>query len=174
MRNIIYVSILIISFALLTYFTSLQNSLWSAGIQNPFSDSNAKIENISSRTSGGKYLVNLQYQELTRKGEPSFFMVNLFHNSGDKQSRMRHVDCDFIILRDGIELYKMSTKYGEPLFHSINGVMLPSFPFSEQGMYKISVEIAGDFFIPIKPVFTNFSAMVSPTTDGNLKINLST
>jgi hypothetical protein len=174
MRNIIYVSILIISFALLTYFTSLQNSLWSAGIQNPFSDSNAKIENISSRTSGGKYLVNLQYQELTRKGEPSFFMVNLFHNSGDKQSRMRHVDCDFIILRDGIELYKMSTKYGEPLFHSINGVMLPSFPFSEQGMYKISVEIAGDFFIPIKPVFANFSAMVSPTTDGNLKFKLST
>ena len=101
-------------------------------------------------------------------------MVNLFHNSGDKQSRMRHVDCDFIILRDGIELYKMSTKYGEPLFHSINGAMLPSFPFSEPGMYKISVEIAGDFFIPIKPVFANFSAIVSPTTDGNLKINLST
>ncbi len=174
MRNIIYVSPLIISFALLTYFTALQNSLWLAGIQNPFSDSNAKIENISSRTSGGKYLVNLQYPELTRKGEPSFFMVNLFHNSGDKQSRMRHVDCDFIILRDGIELYKMSTKYGEPLFHSINGVMLPSFPFSEPGMYRISVEIAGDFFIPIKPVFANFSAMVSATTDGNLKFNIST
>lgn len=68
----------------------------------------------------------------------------------------------------------MSTKYGEPLFHSINGVMLPSFPFSEPGMYKISVEIAGDFFIPIKPVFANFSAMVSPTTDGNLKFNIST
>ena len=174
MRNIIYVSTLIISFALLTYFTALQDSLWLAGIQSPFSDSNAKIENISSRTSGGKYLVNLQYAELTGKGEPSFFMVNLFHNSGDKQSRMRHVDCDFIILRDGIELYKMSTKYGEPLFHSINGVMLPSFPFSEPGMYKISVEIAGDFFIPIKPVFANFSAMVSPTTDGNLKFNIST
>jgi hypothetical protein len=174
MRNIIYVSILIISFTLLAYFTALQDSFWLAGIQNPFSDSNAKIENISSRTTGGKYLVNLQYAESASKGEPSFFMVNLFHISSDKQSRMRHVDCDFIITRDGIQLYKMSTKYGEPLFHSINGVMLPSFPFSEQGMYKISVEIAGDFFIPIKPVFANFSAMVSPTTDGNLGINLST
>src|SRR5438093_9869545 len=174
MRNMIYVSPLIISFALLIYFTALQDSLWLAGIQNPFSDSNAKIESISSRTSGGKYLVNLQYPELTRKGEPSFFMVNLLHNSADKQSRVRHVDGDFIILRDGIELYKMSTKYGEPLFHSINGAMLPSFLFSEPGMYKISIEIAGDFFIPIKPVFANFSAMVSPTTHGNLKINLST
>ncbi|TLX89844.1 MAG: hypothetical protein E6K97_04460 [Thaumarchaeota archaeon] len=174
MRNIIYVSPLIISFGLLTYFTAFQDSLLLSGIQNPFSDSNAKVESISSKTSGGKYLVNLQYPELTRKGEPSFFMVNLLHNSADKQSRMRHVDGDFIILRDGIELYKMSTKYGEPLFHSINGVMLPSFPFSKQGMYKISVEIAGDFFIPINPVFANFSAMVSPTTDGNLKFNIST
>jgi hypothetical protein len=174
MRNIIYVSPLIISVAILTYFTALQDSLWLAGIQNPFSDSNAKIGSISSITSGGKYLVNLQYPELTGKGEPTFFVVNLFHNSGDKQSRMRHVDCDFIILRDGIELYNMSTKYGEPLFHSINGVMLPSFPFSESGMYKISVEIAGDFFIPIGPVFANFSAAVSYAADGNLDIKLST
>jgi hypothetical protein len=29
-------------------------------------------------------------------------MVNMLENSGDKQIRMRHVDCDFIIQRDGI------------------------------------------------------------------------
>ena len=81
---------------------------------------------------------------------------------------------DFIIQRDGIELYKMSTKYGEPLFHSINGAILPSFRFSEPGNYTISVEIAAQFFIPIGPVFANFSAAVSPTSDGNLKVNLST
>ena len=87
---------------------------------------------------------------------------------------MRHVDCDFIIQRDGIELFKMSSKYGEPFFHSINGVMLPSFRFSEPGYYTISVEIAGQLFIPIRPVFANFSAAVSPTADGNLEIKLST
>jgi hypothetical protein len=61
---------------------------------------------------------------------------------------MRHVDCDFIIQRDGIELFKMSKKYGEPFYRSINGVMLPSFPFSKPGNYTISVEIAAELFIP--------------------------
>jgi hypothetical protein len=98
----------------------------------------------------------------------------MFDNSGDKQIRMRHVDCDFIIQRDGIELFKMFKKYGEPLFHSINGVMLPSFRFSESGRYTISVEIAAQFFIPITPVFANFSAIATPTTEGDLKIKLST
>ncbi|MGI0033305.1 MAG: hypothetical protein ACRD97_08550 [Nitrososphaeraceae archaeon] len=91
-----------------------------------------------------------------------------------RQIRMRHVDCDFIILRNGNELFKMSTKYGESFFHSINGVMLPSFRFSESGNYTISVEIAGQLFIPIEPVFANFSAMVSPIAEGNLEIKLST
>ena len=112
--------------------------------------------------------------EIVKSGEPTFFMVNMFDNNKDKQIRMRHVDCDFIIQRDGIELFKMSTKYGEPFFHSINGVMLPSFRFSEPGKYTISVEVAGQLFIPIRPVFANFSAVVSPTADGNLEIKLST
>ena len=76
-------------------------------------------------------------------------------------------------LKEEIELFKISTKYGEPLFHAINGVMLASFPFSESGKYTISIEVAGQYFIPIKPVFANFSAMVTPTSDGNL-IKLST
>ncbi|MGH9973636.1 MAG: hypothetical protein ACRD93_07035 [Nitrososphaeraceae archaeon] len=52
--------------------------------------------------------------------------------------------------------------------------MLSSFPFRDSGKYTISVEIAGQLFIPIIPVFANFSATVSPTADGNLKIKLST
>jgi hypothetical protein len=174
MRNITCIS-LIISLLLLLYITTLQNSLSLINTKSPFSESNAIIKNISSSTSDGKYFVNLQYgPEIVKSGEPTFFMVNMFDNNKDKQIRMRHVDCDFIIQRDGIELFKMSTKYGEPFFHSINGVMLPSFRFSEPGRYTISVEIAAQLFIPIGPVFANFSAAVSPTADGNLEIKLST
>jgi len=174
MGSIINIS-LIVSLILLVCFTTFQSSFSLINTKSPFSESNAKIESISSGTSDGKYFVNLQYgPPLVRKGEPIFFMANLFDNTGDKHIRMRHVDCDFIIQRDGIELFKMSTKYGEPLFHSINGVMLPSFRFSESGNYTISIEIAGQLFIPIEPVFANFSAIVSPTSDRNLKINLST
>jgi hypothetical protein len=174
MRNITCIS-LIISLLLLLYITTLQNSFSLINTKSPFSESNAKIKNISSSTSDGKYFVNLQYgAEIVKSGEPTFFMVNMFDNNKDKQIRMRHVDCDFIIQRDGIELFKMSSKYGEPFFHSINGVMLPSFRFSEPGRYTISVEIAGQLFIPIGPVFANFSAAVSPTAEGNLEIKLST
>ena len=159
---------------LLLYITTLQNSFSLVNSKSPFSESNAKIKNISSSTSDGKYFVNLQYGPEIKSGEPTFFMVNMFDNNKDEQIRMRHVDCDFIIQRDGIELYKMSTKYGEPFYHSINGVMLPSFRFSEPGNYTISVEIAAELFIPIGPVFANFSAVVSPAADGNLEIKLST
>lgn len=148
---------------LLLYITTLQNSFSLVNSKSPFSESNAKIKNISSSTSDGKYFVNLQYGPEIKSGEPTFFMVNMFDNNKDKQIRMRHVDCDFIIQRDGIELYKMSKKYGEPFYHSINGVMLPSFLFSEPGNYTISVEIAAELFIPIGPVFANYSSLLLQT-----------
>ena len=173
MRNITYIS-LIISLVLLVCIITFQNSFSLINSKSPFSESNAKIKNVSSSTSDEKYFVNLQYGPEVKSGEPTFFMVNMFDNNGDKQIRMRHVDCDFIIQRDGTELFKMSSKYGEPFYHSINGVMLPSFRFTESGNYTISVEIAAQLFIPIIPVFANFSAAVSPATDGNLEIKLST
>jgi len=52
--------------------------------------------------------------------------------------------------------------------------MLPSFRFSRLGKCIISVEIVAQLFIPLGPVFANFSAAVSPTADGNLEIKLST
>lgn len=110
---------------------------------------------------------------LARKGELSFFKVNLFDNTGDKQTRTRHVDCDLIIIKDKTELFKTSTQYGEPLYHAINGVFLASFPFNETGKYTVSVEVAGIFFVPIKPTFANFTTTVAPNSDGNLKIKLS-
>jgi len=173
MRNITCIS-LIISELLLLHITTLQNSFSLVNTKSPFSESNAKIKNISSTTSDGKYFVNLQYGPEIRRGEPTFFMVNMFDNNKDKQIRMRHVDCYFIVQRDGIELFKMSTKYGEPFYHSINGVMLPSFPFSEPCNYTISVEIAAVFFVPIEPALANFSATVTPIKGGNLEINIST
>jgi hypothetical protein len=155
MRNITCIS-LNISLLLLISITTLPNSFSLAHTKSPFSESTAKIKNISRSTSDGNYVINLQYSPEVRKGDISFFMVNMFDNTTDKQVRMRHVDCDFTIQRDGIELYKMSTKYGEPLYQSINGVMLPSYPFIESGKYTISVEIAAQFLIPIGPAIETY------------------
>ena len=127
MRNISYVSTFTISLGLLIFFTFFQSS-FSLITKSPFSESGTKIENISSRTSNGKYFVNLQYSpESVRKGELSFFTVNLFNNSGDKQIRIRHVDCDFIILRNEFELFKISPH------------MLPN--LNMQNYFSISIKV---------------------------------
>jgi hypothetical protein len=173
MEGIINTSILI-SLVLVICFTTFHSSFSQTNITSPFSKIDSNIPSVSGHTLDGKYFINLQYAPtLVEKEEPIFFMVNLFENAGNKQIRMQHVDCDFIIQKDGIELFKMSTKYGEPFFHSINGVMLPTFKFTESGKYTISIEIAGIFFVPIKPVYANFSAMIIPTTEGKVEIKLS-
>jgi hypothetical protein len=76
MRNITCIS-LIISLLLLLNITTLQNSFSLVNSKSPFSESNAKIKNISSSTSDGKYFVNLQYGPGIKIGEPTFFMVNM-------------------------------------------------------------------------------------------------
>jgi hypothetical protein len=45
---------------------------------------------------------------------------------------------------------------------------------ANHGNYTISVEIAAELFIPIGPVYANFSAAVSPAADGTFEIELST
>jgi hypothetical protein len=173
MQNFTYIS-LIISLVLLLSITTHQNSFSLINTKNPFSESSGKIKNISTNTSDGKYFINLHFgPEIVKSGEPTFFMVDMFDNNREKQIRMRHVDCDFIVQKDGIELFKMSEKYGEPFFHSISGVMLPYFRFDEPGKFSISVEIAGVLFIPMEPVFANFSAVVTPVAEGNLEIKVS-
>ena len=142
--------------------------------KNPFGTGDAKIESINRITNDGRLIVNLEYSPSKFKnGELTFFKVNLYDNTGDRQTRTRHVDCDLNISKDKTELFRTSTQYGEPIYHAINGVFLSSFPFNGTGNYTVSVEVAAINFVPIKPLFTNFSAIVTPNSNGNLEINLS-
>lgn len=173
MRINICMFILLIFSSLLVISATCQSSFSLMIANNPFGKSDAKKDSVKRITSDGRLLVDLEYgPELVRKGELTFFKVNLFDNTGDKQNRTRHVDCDLIIIKDKTELFKTSTQYGEPLYHAINGVFLASFPFNETGKYTLSVEVAGIFFVPIKPAFANFTATVVSNSDGNLKITL--
>ena len=167
-------ALILFSAILLVSFTTFHSSFSQTNTSSPFSKVNSEIKSISGQTPDGRYFINLQYAPaLVGKGDTVFFMVNLFENAGGKQIRMRHVDCDFIIDKNGTELFRMSSKYGEPFFHSINGVMLPAFKFTEPGKYEISIEIAGIFFTPIEPVFANFSAMVIPAAEEKMQLKLS-
>lgn len=139
---------------------------------NPFAMNNAKIKNVKGITPDGKYLVELEYSpDYAKKGQVTFMRIDLFDNLLKNDTRLRHVDCDLIIEKDKTELFKLSSEYGEPLYHSISGSFLASYPFNESGIYKISVELAGINFIPINPVFTSFEVSVPINSNENLRIS---
>ena len=90
----------------------------------------------------------------------------------NNQTRLRHVDSDLIIEKDNIESFKLSSKYGESVYHAISGTFLASYRFNETGIYKISAELEGINFIPITPVFANFNVAVPVNSNENLRISL--
>jgi hypothetical protein len=115
-----------------------QNSFSLIFAKNPFGTGDAKIENVKQTASDGRLIINLEYSPSQfKKGELTFFKVNLYDNVGDKQTGTRHVDCDLIISKDNAELFRTSTQYGEPFYHAINGVFLSSFPFTDTGKYSV-------------------------------------
>jgi len=140
---------------------------------NPFAMNNANIKSVKGITHDGKYLVELQYSpEQAKKGQVTFLRIDLFDNLVNNQTRLRHVDCDLTIDKNNIELFKLSSKYGESLYHSISGTLLTSYQFDETGIYKISVKLEGINFIPIIPVFTSFNVSVPSNSSENLRISL--
>jgi len=170
-RKISLVSVLV-SVVLLLLLV-IQNSAPISGVSSPFTNSSANIESVSKNATDAKYNVVLKYsQEPIKKGEPAFFMVDMFSNTNGEHTRMRHVDCDFIVLKDKQEMYKLSSKYGEPQFHSINGIMLASFDLNEPGTYTISIKITGELFIPISPIYANFSWVVAQEPGGIMKVTI--
>jgi len=90
----------------------------------------------------------------------------------NNQTRLRHADCDLIIEKNNIELFKLSSKYGESVYPSISGTLLTSYQFDETGIYKISVKLEGINFIPIVPVYTSFNVAVSSNSSENFSISL--
>ena len=117
--------------------------------------SNAKIQGVKGHTSDGKLLVELEYSpEVVKKDELIFFKINFFDS--DSNDRTRHVDCDLIVRKSGMGLFKASKQYSEPLIHSPNGILLTSFGFNETGRYTLSIEVGGLNFFPIKPLFVDF------------------
>lgn len=140
---------------------------------NPFATSNAKLKNVKGTTSDGEYLIELEYSpEQAKKGQVTFLRIDLFDNLMNNQTRLQHVDCDLIIEKDKIELFKLSSKYGESVYHSISGTFLASYQFNETGIYKISVELVGINFIPIIPVLASFNVAVPANSGENLRISL--
>ena len=119
------------------------------------------MKNVKGITSDGKFLRELEYSpEQAKKGQVTFLRIDLFDNlmkNTIKEPGFGMSIGDLIIEKDNIELFKLSSKYGESVYHAISGTFLASYQFNETGIYKISVELEGINFIPITPVFANFN-----------------
>ena len=75
---------------------------------NPFAMSNAIMKNVKGITPDGKFLIELEYSpEHAKKGQVTFLRIDLFDNLMNNQTRLRHVDCDLIIVKDNIEFIQV-------------------------------------------------------------------
>lgn len=74
----------------------------------------------------------------------------------NKNELQEHVDFDFIIIKDGKEVFKASNQTGKPNvpLHSITGTMnipIITYDFQKTGTYTIKIPVFGILFNPIKP-----------------------
>ena len=61
-----------------------------------------------------------------------------------------HVDYDFAITNNDKEVFRASTKTGQPLLHTAEGIVKIPYKFDQGGEYSLQVSVMGINFIPIK------------------------
>lgn len=79
----------------------------------------------------------------------------------DKNQLQEHVDFNFIIIKNGKEVFRASNQTGQPNIplHSIPGTMdipIYTYDFQKSGEYAIKIPVVGILFNPIKPEEADF------------------
>lgn len=105
------------------------------------------------------------------KGSGYVLKINVL-NKEDNQ-RTRHVDNDLIIRNNNSAVFNASSEFGGQTIHATNGITLTQFNFNQTGKYEISVIVEGLNFFPIKPLFVDFTATVTNTSDGGSRVVIS-
>ena len=93
-------------------------------------------------------------------GEEMHFRIGFLQPNTDELQR--HVDFNFIVLKDGKEVFRASNQTGQPNIplHSIPGTMdipLFTYNFQKSGEYTIKIPVFGILFNPIIPEEAEFT-----------------
>lgn len=111
-------------------------------------------------TDGNSVNIDLQIQPFPiSKNVDSQFMITFLQPSSE--TVQVHVDYDFAITNNDSEVFRASTKTGQPLLHTAEGIVKIPYKFDQGGEYSLHVSVMGINFIPIKTEQALFDLKVS-------------
>ena len=111
-------------------------------------------------TDGNSVDIDLQLQPFpVSKDVDSQFTITFLQPSS--QTVQVHVDYDFAITNNDSEVFRASTKTGQPLLHTAEGIVKIPYKFDQGGEYSLQVNVMGINFIPIKTEQALFDLKVS-------------
>jgi hypothetical protein len=111
-------------------------------------------------TDGNSVDIDLQIQPFPISKDVDLqFMITFLQPSS--QTVQVHVDYDFAITNNDNEVFRASTKTGQPLLHTAEGIVKIPYKFDQGGEYSLQVSVMGINFIPIKTEQALFDLKVS-------------
>ena len=111
-------------------------------------------------TNGTSVDTDLQIQAFpVTKNVDTQFMITFLQPS--TQTVQVHVDYDFAITKMNNEVFRASSKTGQPLLHTAEGIVKIPYKFEEGGQYSVQISVMGINFIPIKTEQALFDLKVS-------------
>jgi hypothetical protein len=113
-----------------------------------------------SATNGTSVDIDLQIKPFpVTKNVDTQFMITFLQPS--TQSVQVHVDYDLAISKMNSEVFRASSKTGQPLLHTAEGIVKIPYKFDQEGQYSVQISVMGINFIPIKTEQALFDLKVS-------------
>src|SRR5437867_6131303 len=111
-------------------------------------------------TNGTSVHIDLQIKPFpVTKNVDTQFMITFLQPS--TQSVQVHVDYDLAISKMNSEVFRASSKTGQPLLHTAEGIVKIPYKFDQEGQYSVQISVMGINFIPIKTEQAPFDLKVS-------------
>jgi hypothetical protein len=111
-------------------------------------------------TNGTSVDIGLQIKPFpVTKNVDTQFMITFLQPS--TQLVQVHVDYDLAISKMNSEVFRASSKTGQPLLHTAEGIVKIPYKFDQEGQYSIQISVMGINFIPIKTEQSLFDLKVS-------------
>ena len=116
--------------------------------------------NTKASTNGTSVDIDLQIKPFpVTKNVDTQFMITFLQPP--TQSVQVHVDYDFAISKMNKEVFRASSKTGQPLIHTAEGIVKIPYKFDQEGQYSLQISVMGINFIPIKTEQALFDLKVS-------------